>query len=346
MAPRVQDGCLDCAELLWSRGGRGCRVSWNATPQRREDFFGLASLSKPFTATLALRLDAAGELRLHTPLEELGVPAPQARARLHSGWSTVTLENLLRHRAGLAPWLPLYALGVAWGSKLAFQLIAEQKAWARCGTYSDLGYIAWACLAEHALGCSLSDLLSRWVLEPLDLQDQIEGAQRVKPDRVHRCNIPTDQEVRLAAAQGLVVDDQGPPERAVPQDGNARWLRRYCGHAGLFGSVEGVWALGETWRGALAGDSAFLEASAARGALGGRGTRRLGWWMRTLRGAAGAALSPHAFGHTGFTGGSLWVDPERQIVVCLLAHRASSQTDLQPLRRSVHRAVTREAGLG
>jgi CubicO group peptidase (beta-lactamase class C family) len=277
-------------------------------------------------------------------LAEFGLYPPQENEAAPRRTPEVTLEDLLRHRAGLGPWLPLYELGIVWDSSLASRLSAAQPARARRGTYSDLGFIIWARLAEQALGSSLLNLLSHWVLEPLGLEDQIQGAETARPEHVHRCNMSTDQEVRLAAAQGLVISDQGPPSRGQPQDGNARWLGRYCGHAGLFGSVEGVWALGEAWRCALAGDPVFLQPRAALHALAGRGTRRLGWWMRTLRGAAGTALSRHAFGHTGFTGGSLWVDPDRDIVVCLLAHRASSQTDLQPLRRSVHRAVCREAG--
>jgi CubicO group peptidase (beta-lactamase class C family) len=120
----------------------------------------------------------------------------------------------------------------------------------------------------------------------------------------------------------------------MPQDGNARFLMKrggLTGHAGLFGTARDLWKLGAEW----AAPRRLLKQEAVAKALTGR-PFLLGWWRRTLRGSAGPALPPGSFGHTGFTGGSLWIDPTRQRVLVLLAHRTSPGDDFNRWRRRFH----------
>jgi CubicO group peptidase (beta-lactamase class C family) len=147
----------------------------------------------------------------------------------------------------------------------------------------------------------------------------------------------TDKEVELAAKQGLAIPLQGPPPPGLPQDGNARFLVRLGGpqalpaHAGLFGRARDLWRLGAEWL-----EPRFLlnpEATAA--ALRGN-PFYLGWWRRGLKGSAGRALSPGSFGHTGFAGGSLWIDPGQRRVLVLLAHRTDPSSDMNRWRRRFH----------
>ena len=79
-------------------------------------------------------------------------------------------------------------------------------------------------------------------------------------------------------------------------------------------------------------------------ALGEGGRYALGWWWRRMRGHAGPALSPSAFGMVGFTGGSCWLDPERGLIAVLLSHRTSSRFDLAPWRRRFHRVAVDVVG--
>jgi len=128
----------------------------------------------------------------------------------------------------------------------------------------------------------------------------------------------------------------------VPQDGNARRLGRLGGHAGLFLSTRALGALARAW---LRPGWVLPAASIARALGGPRGAHALGWARRRRDGSAGGALSAASFGHTGFTGGSLWIDPERDLVVILLAHRRSTAIDANPLRRELHAwAVERWGG--
>lgn len=304
--------------LRWAHGEGRLRP---VAPRRASagTFFDLASLSKPFTATLALRLDALGLLPLELPVGEVW---PRAGRRL----ARCRLEDLLRHRSGLPAWAPLYARCRDRGAVLGL-LLGGSLDGARRGTYSDLGYILWGLAAEERLGTPLGELLRRTLLEPL-------GAGRVswRPEpaaELASCTIDTRREVELAAERGLTIELLPAPAAGEPQDGNARFLGGFPGHAGLFGRAGDLALLAAEWL----RPGGLLEARQVAYGLGGRGPYALGWARRRVRGAAGRALSPSAFGHTGFTGGSLWVDPEAGRILILLGHRASPRSDLTPARR-------------
>ena len=126
-------------------------------------------------------------------------------------------------------------------------------------------------------------------------------------------------------------------------DGNARGLGGVAGNAGLFGSAAAVARLAAEY---LPGGGELLDAEEAALATGDltagmEQARGLGWQVATTPGcSAGPALAPGAFGHTGFTGTSVWVDPARRVVLVLLGNRlhpGGRTPDLHPLRRTFHR---------
>jgi CubicO group peptidase (beta-lactamase class C family) len=320
-------------EVEWEGAAGEARPGAPATPAIRFDF---ASLTKPFVATLALVLDAAGELPLALPIGEAW---PQTHARL----ARRPLSDLLRHRSGLAGWAPLYHLCLEPGEaadRIAGGGTDGDLLGARAGTYSDLGFILWGKCAERATGKPLAGLLRARVLTPLGALG-IEATPGERPDLAESF-MGTGQEVRLAARQGLTVRDLGPPHLGRPQDGNGRVLNRIgeaSGHAGLFGGARDLWRLGAEW---LA-PGRVLTAEGVAAALGGSGSYALGWWRRTPRGSAGQALSPAAFGHTGFAGNSFWIDPQRGTVLVLLGSRLDPFLDMNRWRRRFHRVAT--AGL-
>jgi CubicO group peptidase (beta-lactamase class C family) len=314
----------------WARPGRAAEVS------TRFDF---ASLTKPFTASLALILDAAGVLPLGLPIGELWPGA-------HPSLSRRALADLLRHRSGLAAWTPLYHR--CRSAEEAPALIAcggreGDLLGARAGTYSDLGYILWGAIAERRTGTSLADLLRKRLLAPLGLSS-IAASPGERPD-LAESRMGTGEEVRLAAKQRLDIPDLGPPPVGLPQDGNGRFLVTHgagggvCGHAGLFGGAGDLWRLGAEW---LA-PGRVLKPEGVAGALKGGGPFALGWRRRTLRGSAARALPPTAFGHTGFAGNSLWIDPERGQVYVLLGSRLDPAIDINRWRRRFHTVAAASA---
>jgi CubicO group peptidase (beta-lactamase class C family) len=308
------------------------RESEPATVATRFDY---ASLTKPFMATLALTLDAAGVLPLATRIGDVW-------ARAHPRLAPRPLSDLLRHRSGLAAWTPLYHRCGSLDE--AVELIVEggrdgDLIGARAGTYSDLGFILWGRTAGQVTGTPLATLLRARVLDPLALGG-VEASPGERPD-LAASRMGTGQEVRLAAKRGFVVPDLGPPPLGRPQDGHCRFLAgtgEVCGHAGLFGGARDLWRLGAEW---LA-PGRLLHPEGVAAALGGGGRFALGWWRRTLRGSAGRSLSPAAFGHTGFAGNSFWIDPERGRIFVLLGSRIDPSMNMNRWYRRFHRLALLE----
>ncbi len=285
--------------------------------------FDLASLTKPIVATLALALDQQGLLPLTTRVAQVWPNCGSALGRR-------ALGTLWRHRAGLAPWTPL-GLRCADRTDIAeLILTADDLHQVVPGTYSDLGPILWGLAAERVLETDLATLIGRHLTTPLGLQSLVPSPG---PKRdVVACCLDNTVERRLAAAQGLTMAVHHRPARGEVQDGNARFLGGLGGHAGLFGSARDLWRFAACWLEARPPLSwALVETS-----LAGRGAYALGWARRRVRGSAGPALSLSSFGHTGFVGNSLWLDPVRDRIAILLAHRRHSDGDFNAIRRAFH----------
>jgi CubicO group peptidase (beta-lactamase class C family) len=309
-------------------------------PPTVESRFDLASLTKPIVASLALRLDRAGLLPITARVGDIAAGAHASLARRQLG-------SLLRHRAGLAAWTPLM-LRCRTPDDVRSLLLAggevdvpagETRALhgARAGTYSDLGYILWGLLAEEDLGEPLSALVQRHVTDSLGMC--ATGPAPGPLPEVVACDLDNGVEARLAAEQGFHLGTEKILRHGTVQDGNARFLaeigflgKSLAGHAGLFGSAQDLLRLARAW---LDPERFFGRQRVAR-ALGGQGPFSLGWARRRVRGSAGAALSAAAFGHTGFTGGSLWMDPAGDRTMILLSHRQRSDSAANPWRRDFH----------
>lgn len=293
-----------------------------ATARTRWD---LASLTKPVMATLALALDSARLLPLRSRVGDVFPRAAESMRRMR-------LEALLRHRSGLRAWAPLAAQTSSREEALDLLLcghLRSERA-GRC-VYSDLGYILWGFAAERALATGLDELVTSHVARPLRMRGL--GAFPRHLNGVAESRLDNAREIELAAAQGFSVPSVPKPPRGWPQDGNARFLGAWTGHAGLFGTVDDIVRFGQEWL----RPGRVLDQGQVRYALTGRGEYALGWARRRIRGSAGPELSRRAFGHTGFTGTSLWIDPKANRILVLLAHRTSAVENLNAGRREFHR---------
>lgn len=339
----------------WARRGIAAHAADVAT---RFDF---ASLTKPVVATLALTLDATGELPLATRLGEVAEPG---EVSCPAGWADRQLAELLRHGVGMQAWTPLYARcrGVDEARAL---LRSGELTGARAGTYSDLDFLVWGFLAERALGRPLASLVGERVLGPLGMTETsaFGGIGGMDAGIVAESLMDTGREVELAAGQGYAIEPLPAPAPGEPQDGNARFLTAamaasesatvspssagfLCGHGGLFGTAADLWRLGAEWLapGRLLQESAVAAALAPSGGQtppARPGLFALGWWRRRHRGSGGPALSASAFGHSGFAGGSLWIDPPSSRIYVLLGHRIAPSVNLNRWRRRFHAAASR-----
>lgn len=311
-------------EILWEGAAGEARPGQPVGPETVFDF---ASLTKPFTGTLALALDAEGSLPLKT---KIGRIWPEANPRL----ARRPVEDLLRHRSGMASWLPLYHLCRSREEILPLLLGEDRMRQSRRAVYGDMDLLLYGLAAEAVTGEPYARLLRSRVLDPLGLS--VEPPPGDRPD-VAVCRMDTDKEVELAVRQGLDIPLQGPPPAGMPQDGNARFLVSRGGmdalpaHAGLFGRARDLWRLGAEWL----EPRSLLKQEATAAALTGR-PFHLVWWRRTREGSAGPALPPGSYGHTGFAGGSLWIVPEERRVLVLLTLRTQPSSDMNAWRRRFH----------
>ncbi|MEU1800375.1 serine hydrolase domain-containing protein [Streptomyces sp. NPDC019937] len=271
------------------------RGQW--VPARADTVFDLASLTKLFTAIVAVGSLERGEIELDAPVARY---APECTAAAAHG---ITVRHLLTHRSGLVPELPLY------------EYHSDEERWARLyaeppGTapgaarrYSDLNLLLMQRVLERVTGGSPADLVHDRVTGPLAM-----SSTRFRP--------PPDWLPRIAA-----TEDQRRPWgkldrgmlRGVVHDENAYALGGVAGHAGLFSTAADLSAL---CRALLAGGGPVLSPASVDLMLTAPG---LGfevdqpWFMGGLAGRGAA-------GHTGFTGTSLVLDRSRDCYLILLAN--------------------------
>jgi CubicO group peptidase (beta-lactamase class C family) len=321
----------DSERVLWREAVGRLTYEDDAPAARDDTVFDLASLTKPIaTTTVALQLVEAQRLSLADRVSR--------RVRHWTGRrrAEVTVRDLLEHCAGLTAWLPFYRdhEGRAEFEAAIAQLALEYTPWTR-SIYSDLGFILLGFILEDAGGAPLDRQFAA-LLPDLDL--------RFRPPANWRSRTaPTEADPwRGRALVGEVHDE------------NAWALGGVAGHAGLFGTAPAVGVFARLVLRTLNGVTVlarpetlrrFLTRSTVPGS-----SRALGWDTMLPTSSCGTRLSPASFGHTGFTGTSLWIDPVRRIYVVLLTNRVHPTRDSEgfhAVRPAVHDAVIEalDAGL-
>jgi CubicO group peptidase (beta-lactamase class C family) len=324
-------------------GASGVRSREHPSPVHDETPFDLASVTKPVVATTIARLVRRGVLTWKTPLETL---LPEL-----SGTATgpVALELLLAHRAGVDAHRALYAplaSGTAVDPAAMLVAAAESRRPDCAGEppaegfpplYSDLGYLLAGAAASRAVGLPLDELIARETSSMLGLD--IAGAAAWRTANAHFLDevAPTE-----------IVSWRGGEIVGAVHDENAWAYAGYgvAGHAGLFGTAESVARFGAAFLDALSGrDQRWLTPAEAAVLCRRRpfGTLRAGFDGRSAEGsAAGSAFGAASFGHLGFTGTSLWCDPDASIVAVILTNRVNPTRDnvaIRATRPALHDAL-------
>lgn len=303
-------------------------------------WFDLASLTKPLVITplVLLTVRTAGlslESRVAHVIPELGgEPLGDRRIR-----------HLLTHTSGLPAWEPIYARARTPSAEDVLRALAELPVGKVRGevVYSCPGFILLGLILERLADTSLDALMSRHVLEPLGLTNEIGFRPAPENSPVAGTESPGTEQLLMGERD---LDPAMIPRSSpgLPDDGNSRFLGGVAGNAGLFGTIRGVLGLARAIvdPGALLTD-AEISVAIRNHTPGLEQARGLGWQLASSPGcSAGSALTPTAFGHTGFTGTSLWIDPTRNLAMALLANRTHPghrPTDLHPLRRRFHQLV-------
>ena len=264
--------------------------------------YDLASLTKVVgLTTVTMMLVDEHTLDLDAPVTRY-VPAFTA------GGDSVTVRQLLTHSSGLAAWQPLFR--EVHSREEMFARVNATPLEAPPGTrtaYSDLGAILLTEIVEHLMGQRLDTLLETRVFRPLGMHDT-----RFLPPADLRPRIaPTENDPwRLRVLRGEVHDE------------NAAAMGGVSGHAGIFSTaadlVQFAQMLLRGGEGLVRPETIALFTRVQNPAFS---SRALGWDTPSPGSSGGTKLSPHAFGHTGFTGTSIWIDPDQNLFIILLTNR-------------------------
>ncbi len=354
----VAEDVPGCVALVWRdgalryAGAHGVLARHGIAVDRRQPVtigsrYDLASLTKVLcTTTLVAQAVGVGELSVDDRL-------PRSLA---IGEYRPTLRDLLEHASGLAahreffhePW----SLGIGARDELiaAIRELPLAAAPRTQAIYSDLGFILLGAWLEALSGERLDELFVARIARPLGLERELGfpglkplpatdvAATEVYDASLHGGKRQSWYAIREAAGQptgcGLVHDD------------NALVMGGVAGHAGLFGTAMGVLGIARAWLERRlprldAMQSAAVGAELTRPSTVTGSTRRMGFDGPAPdgSGATGLALSPRAYGHLGFTGVSVWIDPDAQSIHVLLTNRVHptrSNERIGTLRRSFH----------
>lgn len=274
--------------------------------------YDLASLTKVVGLTTAVMWAVEeGRLDLDAPVSRY-LPAFQG-----PGTDSVTIRLLLAHASGLPAWRPLYLL--AYSRPAVFAVADSTPLDTLPGarfTYSDVGAILLTQAVETVYGERIDSLLSRRLFTPLGMRSTTYNPPVPWLPRV----APTEfDSLRNRMIRGQVHD-----ENAWRMDG-------VSGHAGIFSTGDDLLTFGEWWMAQISGapegpgrpavSDTILRAFTTRQELPAGSPRALGWEVPTEGNTGSGYLSAGSVGHTGFTGTSLWMDPERRVVIVVLANR-------------------------
>ena len=303
----------------------------DAPPVTAGTLYDLASLTKVVaTTTMAMILADEGRLDLDQRVQEL---VPGFRG---PGKEAVTVRHLLTHSAGLPAIVPLYreVQGREAFHERIEALDLDYPAGSR-SVYSDPGIILLGEILERAAGQPLEDFVRERVFAPLGMRDT-----RFRPPPELRSRVaPTE----FDSWRGRLIQGEVHDENAFAMGGVAP-------HAGLFGTAGDLARFAQMLLngGVLDGQRIVspqtVELFTRRAGIPGS-DRALGWDTKSAEGSsAGTLFSPRSFGHTGFTGTSIWIDPERQLYVILLTNRVHPTREnnlIREVRPAVADAVVR-----
>lgn len=339
--------------------------------------FDIASITKLFTTTAFLTLVSAGAVTLDTPLvdvvPEFGdiaprpidggqdphskqyLPTPDDLQGQTVDPSQVTFRQLLTHTAGLPPWRDVFNIaGPAPTPPEQASAINRQERWqnalkALCQyafvghpgdgvvRYSDIGLmlLGEAVSRLHGTAGDLETAIQQRVLERLGTPDIIFNPVSHHGLPLHH-TIPTENDPtwRKRRVWGDVHDE------------NACGVGGVAGHAGLFATARDIAIFGQAWLhpdATFGLDQALAQVAIREQATTGNQRRGLGFDLKSAtNSSAGDLFSMNAFGHTGFTGTSLWIDPDNRLVVALLTNSVypgRGKMGTHQFRRDVHTAL-------
>jgi CubicO group peptidase (beta-lactamase class C family) len=308
--------------------------------------FDMASLTKVVaTTTAAMILEDEGKLNLDAPVHSY---LPELNAPDKAG---ITVRMILTHSAGFEAFAALWRDTRGRAAYLT-QINARPLAYTPGDSviYSDWDFVLAGLIIERITGMPLDQFLATRVWQPLHLTDMRFNPLASEPIAADSaCTVAFRPDNPLLARIAVTEIDtvyRHTHVHGIVHDENACALGGVAGHAGLFASVRDAAAFSQMLLngGEYAGVRLIKATTVARWTArqSPRSSRAIGWDTPEGRSSAGHYFSTRSFGHTGFTGTSIWIDPERGVFVVLLTNRVDptrANTRHEALRRDVADAV-------
>jgi CubicO group peptidase (beta-lactamase class C family) len=299
---------------VWHKGfGRLDWAKSSPSVSPSETIYDLASLTKVVgTTTAVMILYDEGLIGLDDPVSKY---LPEFSGGLKD---SVTVRLLLEHRSGLPPDRPLWRL--ASSPAEAREIVLSARLDYRPGAryvYSDLGAMTLAFIVEKVSGQPLDGFLHDRVYAPLGMS--------------HTFFRPADS-LKDEVAPTEVTPPRGYPLQGEVHDENAYALGGVAGHAGLFSTAQDLAVFAQMMLNGGEYDGVRIVADSTIRLFTTRaaGNRALGWAMADGQWGSGQFLSNQAYGHVGYTGTSLWIDPTRDMFVILLTNRVHAARARRP----------------
>lgn len=330
-------------EIVFFEAAGDCSLTPPGNPVNKDTIFDLASLTKPLATTLAMmKCVDDNKIDLDQPLEDL---LPHA---LPGDKKSITPRLILSHSAGFSDWKPFYLELVDYPlekrKEILRKWIMELPLVYPPGsgvTYSDLGFMILEWLIEQCTGNPLPAFLGRNFYSPLSLKRMF----------FYDCISP----VRFGEDQFAATEDcpwRKKVMRGVVHDENAYALGGYSGHAGLFGTADGVHRVVDLLRSHFHGERQdylrpeTVRAFFKRQVLVEESTWALGWDTPSQHDSrAGRFFSAKSVGHLGYTGTSIWMDLEQDVMVIFLTNRvhpSRKNEKIRAFRPVIHNRVMEE----
>jgi beta-N-acetylhexosaminidase len=301
--------------------------------------YDLASLTKPIvTATAIMLLAADNQVDLDAPVSRY---LPHQQAGPNPEWvQKITIRELLLHTSGLPAHREFYK-NAASAAEVRKQLYAERLVSApeTKVEYSDLGFILLGDIVERLTGQTLDRYARENIFDQLGMEDSYFNPPRALRARIAPAQ--NDTAYRKRQLQGEV------------DDANAFALGGVAGHAGLFSTASDVAAFAQMMlNGGMYAQERILPraivAQFTERVTIGDSARTLGWDVPTGDSSSGHYFSPQSYGHNGFTGTSVWIDPQKNLFVILLTNRvnpSAANDKIRQVRPALHDAILEGLGL-
>jgi CubicO group peptidase (beta-lactamase class C family) len=306
-----------------------------------DTIYDVASLTKPLiTTTLTLQAHAEGRIDLHEPVSK---HLTELRG---TDKAELTFIDLLTHRGGFQAWYPLYTHGL--GPQKYLEALLRRPLRYKPGTreiYTCLGFITLHLAMTKVYGRPLEQVAKEKLFDPLELRRSLFNPAPEMKYGIAATEWGNSNERRMVADRGLKFSFRDYMIWGEVDDGNAYYMGGYAGNAGLFSTAGEVFTIAHAY---LTGGGALLPSELVKLALrnytvGLEENRGLGWQLQSSRSThPSSVLSENCYGHTGFTGTSVWVDPERDLIIVLLTNRLHPTIqpfNMQIVRRNVHALV-------